>query len=73
MVGCNVDDMMELRADSAGVFDAVRPCDHKRIPRSAKMRRDLFAPLEGRVHGPRPAHRDMIGRLGAAQFVDVPN
>src|SRR4051812_29670758 len=63
--------MVELRAYAPGILDAVRPCNHQRIARAAEMRSDLFAPLEGRVRRPSPADWNVIGRLGAAQFIDV--
>src|SRR3954471_7122651 len=62
---------MELRAYAARVLDAVRPRDHKWIARSAQVRSHLLAPLEGSIHGPRPADGNVVGGLGAAELVDV--
>src|SRR5215471_3737994 len=62
---------MELRANSAGVLDAVGPRDDERIARATEVRGDLLAPLERSVHGPGPADGNVVGGFGAAEFVDV--
>src|SRR2546430_17409650 len=63
--------MVEWGANAAAVLDARRPGNHQRITRPAKVRGDLFAPLERRVHRPGPSNRkmDVCGR--AADVIDV--
>ena len=58
----NVNDMMELRADAAGVVDVAGPRNGQTLPRAAEMRRHLLGPLERRVKRPRPCHRHV--RIG---------
>ena len=51
----NVDDMMELPANSAHIRDVTGPGHRHALGRSAVMRRDLLAPFKRSVHGPGPA------------------
>ena len=62
---------MELGPERPLVLDPRRPGDDERIARAAEMRGDLLAPLERRVHRPRPADREMIVGLRSADLVDV--
>ena len=64
----DVDHVMELRANTALVLDALGPADDQRVARSAEVRSDLFAPFEGRVHGPRPAHVEVVVGLRTANL-----
>ena len=66
----DVDDVVELRADSADVVDMTGPRNRQTLPRAAEMRRHLLGPLEGRVERPRPRDRHMrIGVVGAPILV----
>ena len=67
----DVDAVMELRAHAALVRDLLRPGDHQRVARAAEMGRDLLAPLERRVHRPRPADRIVVVGGGAADLVQL--
>jgi hypothetical protein len=53
----DVDHVVELGADAAGILDAVRPTDRHTLPGAAEVRRHLLRPFERRVEGPRPGHR----------------
>ena len=64
----DVDDVVELGPDAALVLDARRPGDDERIARAAEMRGDLLAPLERRVHRPRPADREVIVGTSGRRF-----
>src|SRR5207245_10331304 len=50
----NVDDVMELTADAAGVIDVARPRDRHALGRASEVRRDLLHPFEWRVESPSP-------------------
>jgi len=65
----DVDDVMELRPDLTLRLDPIRPAYGHPVSRSAEVRRNLFRPLKGRVHGVRPADRIVVIGLVAAQFV----
>ena len=67
--GNDVDDVVELVADAAGILDAVRPRNCDALARAAKMRRNLLGPFEGRVHGPGPAHGHV--RISLVRTPDV--
>ena len=67
----DVDDVMELRADSAGIFNTVRPCDHERVARATQVRCHLLTPLERRVHGPGPADGNVVRGLRATQVINM--
>ena len=62
----DVDDVMELVADAAGVRDAFGPGHHHAGARAAEMRGDLLDPAIGGVHRKRPGHGEVgIGFIGA--------
>ena len=70
--GHDVDDVVELVADAAGVLDAGRPRDRQALPRAAEVRRDLLGPLERRVERPRPRDRHVrVGRRRAPGVVEL--
>ena len=54
MVGRDVDDVRELRAERAGAGDPLRPVDDHGVARPAQVRAHLLAPLERGGAGPRP-------------------
>src|SRR5208282_5531366 len=53
----NVDYMVELCADTAGIADVAGPLHDHAVSSAAKIRGDLFGPLEGRIQSPRPPDR----------------
>ena len=59
--GHDIDQMVELGANAAGVFDPLWPSDDHTLPRAAEMGGDLFGPLERRIERPGPRHRHMWG------------
>ena len=62
----DVDDVMELVADAAGVLDALGPGHHHAGARAAEVRRDLLDPAIGGVHRKRPGHGEVgVGDIGA--------
>src|SRR5262245_57047151 len=50
----DVDDILELLTNTALVLDPLWPGDHQWVAGAAKVRGDLLAPLEWRVHRPGP-------------------
>ena len=48
--------MMKLGADASLVGNPLRPGNRHALPGAAKVRGDLFRPLEGRIKGPGPGH-----------------
>ena len=48
----DIDDVVELTADSANVIDMVGPGNSQTLTRAAEMRRHLLGPFEGRVERP---------------------
>src|ERR1700760_3430851 len=69
--GNDIDQMRELTAHAAGVLYSRWPRHNHRIPRAAKMGRDLLDPLERRVARPGPGKRIVRLRVGIADFVDL--
>ena len=69
--GHKIDHMVELPTYATRVLNSRRPRDDEGVARATKMRRNLLAPLEGRVHCPGPADREMIVGVGATDFVNV--
>src|SRR5688572_18583794 len=65
--GRDVNDVMKLAADFAPGFDAFRPMHHHAVARAAKVRGDLFGPLERRVTRPGPADGKMRERVRTTQ------
>ena len=62
----DVDDVVELVADAAGVLDALRPAHHHAGARAAEVRGDLLDPAIGRIHREGPRHREVgVGLVGA--------
>ncbi len=57
-----VDHVVKLEALGASIRNPRRPSDDHSIARSAEVRGDLLHPLEGRVAGPGPTHREMRSR-----------
>ena len=53
----DIDDVVELVADAAGVGDVTRPGDGHAVADAAEVGRDLLGPLVGRAHRPGPADR----------------
>src|SRR5262249_37688718 len=51
----NINRVMELGTDLAGVFNALRPGDDHAIAGAAEVRGDLLGPLEWRITSPSPA------------------
>ena len=51
----DVDHVMELVANAAGILDVAGPGDGHAIARAAEIGGDLLGPLVGRVHRPGPA------------------
>src|SRR5262245_3500528 len=68
---CNVDDVMELRAQPALVLDALRPGHDEAVAGAAEVRGDLFHPLERRRSSPAPADGIMVLVQRPAYLVDV--
>ncbi len=62
--------MAELVAQPAARRDALRPRDHQRIADAAAVRVLLVAP-EGRVRGHRPAVREVVAHLRAADVLET--
>ncbi len=60
----HVDDVRELRAQSALLFDALGPVHDGAVACPAPVRRHLLGPLVRRVHRPGPAHGIVVVRLG---------
>jgi hypothetical protein len=58
----NVNNMMELRSDTANIRNVTGPRNGRTLPRAAEMRRHLLGPLERRVKRPRP--RQWITQYG---------
>jgi hypothetical protein len=67
----DVDDVVELGPDRSLVLDPGGPGNDQRIARAAEMRGDLLPPLEGGIHRPHPADRNIIVGLWTANLVDV--
>ena len=67
----DIDRMVELGANPTAVLDARRPGNHDRVACPTKMRCNLFAPLERRVHCPSPANRKVVVGGGASDVVNV--
>jgi hypothetical protein len=65
----DVDDVVELMADAAGVLDHLRPGDCHSLPGAAEMRGDLLGPAKRCVERPGPAHRHM--RVGLVRTPDI--
>ena len=55
--GNDVDDVMELHANSTDVRDVAGPGNGHALSGSAEVRRDLLGPLERGIESPRPRHR----------------
>ena len=68
---CDIDDVMPLRTDTAGVFNAVGPRDHHAVARPAVVRRHLLGPLEWSVARQRPTHRNMRETVWSADSVEM--
>ena len=66
----DVDDVGELRPETAVIVDPRRPRNQHAVARTAKVRSDLLGPLHRRIHRMRPADRIMVIGPGAAQLVD---
>src|SRR5271165_4761128 len=58
--GRDIDDMVELRADFALRFNAIRPRYDGAVTRPAPVRSDLLRPPVRRVHRVRPADRIVV-------------
>src|SRR5262249_36567683 len=70
--GRNIDEMVELPANAAGVFDASRPGDGHALANAAEIAWDLLGPLEGRAERPRPTNRkNRVGLVGAQGVVPL--
>src|SRR5262245_36322236 len=67
----NIDGVMELGTDLAGVFNALGPGDDHAIARAAEMRGDLLGPLERRIASPSPAYRIMRRSAWQPELVDA--
>ena len=68
----DVDDVVELIANAAGVLDAHGPGHGHAVASAAEMRGHLLGPLIGRIPGPRPAHRVMrVGLVGTPDVVEL--
>ena len=66
----DVDHVMELGADTAGVLDMAGPRNGHALPGPAEVRRHLLGPLERRIKCPRPRHRHMrVGLVGSPVLV----
>ena len=65
----DVDRMAELAAETSGVLDMAGPVHDHRVPGPAEVGRDLLAPLEWGVAGPRPGRRAVRRRLRASPGV----
>ena len=69
--GCDVNDVVKLRAQFVGCFDLLRPRNCDCVAGAAKVRRDLFHPLKRRVERPRPTNIEMVLALCGAEIVDM--
>ena len=67
----DVDDVMELAADTARILDVTRPRNSQALPRSAKVRCDLLRPFERRVECPRPGDRHVRIRRRRTPVLEV--
>src|SRR6516162_3525677 len=67
----NVNDMAELRAQSALVLDLRWPRNDHPVARPAEMRCDLLGPLHWRVHRVSPSDRIMVVGQWPAKIVDL--
>ena len=63
--------MVELRAQSAPIGDALRPRHRHRVAGAAEVRGDLLHPLERRVERPRPADVEVVLALCRPEVVEV--
>ena len=66
----DVDQMTEVGADLSPLAEAARPVHDRSVAGAAPMRGDLLHPLIRRVHGVRPANREVVQRLRGAELVD---
>src|SRR5262249_406895 len=70
--GRNIDQMVELRANAARVFDVAWPRDRRSLADAAEEARDLLGPFEGRAERPRPTDRKQrVGLVGAPGVVPL--
>src|SRR5215510_11389303 len=58
----DVNHMVKLRADPAGITDVTGPRNRQALSRAAEVGGDLFGPPERRIEGPRPGNRHV--RMG---------
>ena len=73
LVNCrrNVGDMVELGAQSAAFGNLLRPSNCHCVASAAKVRCNLFHPLEWRVERPCPANIEMVFTFCRAEIVHV--
>src|SRR5215510_6089488 len=67
----NINRVMELGTDLAGVFNALRPGDNHAIARASEVRGDLLGPLERRITSPSPAYRVVRRSAWQPELVDA--
>ena len=66
----DVNDVVELSANSADILDVAGPRNRHALPGTAEVRRHLLGPFKGRIECPRPRHCHMrIGLVGAPVVV----
>ena len=66
----DVDDVVKLRSTFALRSNALWPMNDHRVSRAAEVRGDLLGPLEGGVHRPSPAYRDVRFAGRPADFIE---
>src|SRR5207244_6086068 len=65
----DIDDVVELRANTALVLDPRRPGHDQAVARAAKVRGDLLGPLEWCVHRMRPTDGIVVERRWPTEFI----